>query len=557
MKERFLTTALALVALTACAQAKIDLTVNMKNGDTIAGETTFKVAVITESLVTSVEFYVGKDLRDTDESTPYEFTIDTLQESQGELEVTFAAYTKSGESVKKTYKLKIDNGLDKGAAFHVAQGEEALTTGKWDVAIEAARRALKIDGSNNPARVVMARANLGKGALDLAEKYSEDAAAAAPDNPTVLNLVCSVQLRKAFMSLNSGTSKMEAVEGLKAALVKAAETRRKVLDMAVDSFGEVTDANRLAFCDRLIAAGRYSRVISELDDRFRKDFKNNDIVSRLLFSQIRAGRVSQAAQTLENVRKYGGADGYVYGLRACFMAYTGQTELSKEAEKEAILDDPMSIGVKTAQAYLALRRGDTKTSASVLSGLNNSEGQSPVVNYGIASLAFMVSEFDMARAKFETALLAEPALWDMLVERGNQSVWFSLRTDMDTSIDPDFTKRQRALGAAFFEAARAARPESYEALTGLALVASMEGKKEDAVRLGKAATSAAPEYAAAQWAYAAALFDAGRREEAKVAVKKAEQLDRELEGKPYPTTVSAWGYFYGKGRVPIMLPPGS
>lgn len=543
-------------AFSTSALAGVTLTPNVKNGDVVHGEFTFKVAVESESLVTSVEFYVGGDLRDTDDSTPYEFTIDTLSEAQGDFEVTMAAYNKAGESAKKTIKVKIDNGLDKGIDHQLEMGNDALTNSKWDDAIWAARVALKINATDNRARIMMARANLGKGIIDLAEKYADDAVTAEPNNPTALNLLSSVHLQKAFTTYSRGGDKAEAVATIKASLIKAAEIRRKVLDQAVDSFGAVTDANRLAYCDVLMADSRYAKVIEELEVLSRKDYKNNDVANRLLYAQIRAGRFSQAATTFENIRKYGAHDGYGFGLKACFQAYFNDTRAALESEKEAILDDPGSIGVKTAQAYLALHRADTKTAANIMNALVNAQGHSPVVNYDVSALAFMVADYDMSRLRFETALLAEPASYDMMIERANQSIWFSLRSDIQD--DADYAKRQRQLAGAFLEAALAARPESFEALTGLCTLAMLDGRKEDAMKFGKAATAAGPQYAAAQWAYCAALFDGNRRDEAKAASKKAAALDpKGLEGLPYPTSRSAWEYFFGKGRMPWIMTLGS
>ncbi|MBS1723761.1 MAG: hypothetical protein JSS66_12500 [Armatimonadetes bacterium] len=544
--------------LSSAALAKVELTANVKDGDVISGEFTFKIGVQSESLVTSVEFYVDKDLRDTDESTPYEFSIDTLKETQGAFTVTFAAYTKSGESAKKTFKLTVDNGLDKGAAFHVSKGEDALVNGKWDDAIDAARVALKIDPKNNPARIVMARANLGKGVIDLAERYADDAYSAEPKSPAVLSLVSTVNLKRAFMTMGSGGNSMESAVAIGKALKKAAEMRRTALDMMVDSFGNVTDGNRMAYCDTLLMASKYSRVAAEMEPVLRKDFRNTDVANRLIYAQIRAGRFTQALQSLENIRKYGSPDGFSFALRACLMSYLGDKPKATEAEKEAILDDPTGLGVKTAQAYLALRGSELKAATSILTSLANQEGHNPVVNYDICALAFVVTDFDQSRIRFETAMLAEPASYDTLVERGNQAVYFSLRDDMNTDNDPDYAKRQRALARAFFEAAQAAKPESFEAMTGLCALALLDGRKADAVSLGRAATAAAPEYAAAQWAYAAAQFDANLREDAKESVRKAEKIDPEgLSGKPYPTGRTAWEYFFNKGRIPLLITPGS
>ncbi|MBS1712958.1 MAG: hypothetical protein JST30_01335 [Armatimonadetes bacterium] len=558
MRTRIVPTLLFAGTLSTTAFAGITLSPNVKDGDKISGEYTFRIGVTSDSLVTSVEFYVGKDLRDTDESTPYEFTVDTLTEPQGEFEVTFAAFNKAGESVKRTVKVTIDNGLNAGIGAHLDKARDAVAQGNWDEAIAAAKVALKIDANSNPARLLMARANVGKGVFDMAEKYVGDVLASSPNDAEALSVASTVYLRKAFATAAAGGDQMSAATAMNDALLKATTYRRAALDHVVDSIGTIDDSNRMAKMDALIGAGAYSRVISELDPIFKKDFRNNDVANRLIYSQIRAGRFSQAVQAIENVKKYGSADGYGYALRSCLKAYFGETAEALDAEKEAILDDPTGLGVKTAQAYLALRRADTKTAANILTSLANAEGQDPVINYDICALAFMASDFDQSRTRFETALLAEPAAYDVLVERANQAVYFSLRTDMEK--DPDYAKRQRLLAKGYLDAALGGKPGSFEALTGLSIVALMDGRSADAIKMGRAAVAAGPDYAPAHWAYAAALFtQTGEtaRDLAKEEVKKAETLDpNNLEGKSYPNARTAWEYFFGKGRIPWLIAPG-
>jgi len=148
----------------------VEISLNVKDGDTISGEVRFRATVKSDALVNQVEFYVGDDLRDTKSSVPYEFKLDTLDPNQaeGDIKLTFAAYTTSGDSAKKTLKLKIDNALGKGADFYVQQGQDLVTVGKFDEAITAARIALKVKPTENGAKLVMARAYLGKGVLDSA-----------------------------------------------------------------------------------------------------------------------------------------------------------------------------------------------------------------------------------------------------------------------------------------------------------------------------------------------------------------------------------------------------
>ena len=70
----------SIIALLLIAPAKVDLNVNLKNGEILSGTRSFRVMVQADDPINQVEFYVGDELRDTDSSTPYEFKLDTIEE---------------------------------------------------------------------------------------------------------------------------------------------------------------------------------------------------------------------------------------------------------------------------------------------------------------------------------------------------------------------------------------------------------------------------------------------------------------------------------------------
>src|SRR5688572_11023855 len=129
--------ALALIA----TQAKVQLNVNVKDGDVVTGERVFRVLVTANDPITQVEFYMGDELRETDTSTPYEFKIDSLAEKEGTMRLKFSAYTTKGDSASKVVSVSIDNLTSKGAQFHVDRAREMLALSKWDDAILATRIA--------------------------------------------------------------------------------------------------------------------------------------------------------------------------------------------------------------------------------------------------------------------------------------------------------------------------------------------------------------------------------------------------------------------------------
>src|SRR5436309_960972 len=94
-------------AMLAFPVQKLDISVNVKPQESISGIRQFHIAVTSDDPVTQVEFYVGSELRDSDSSVPYEFKLDTIEEKDGDLQLTFAVYTTKGDSSKKVIKVKI------------------------------------------------------------------------------------------------------------------------------------------------------------------------------------------------------------------------------------------------------------------------------------------------------------------------------------------------------------------------------------------------------------------------------------------------------------------
>lgn len=549
---RFLLALSAFATVVAAqAQVKLNVTANAKDG-VLRGEAVFTVTVESKDLVTQVEFYMGEDLRDSDTSTPYEFRIDTLAETEGPLDVRFVAYTENGERGEAKLKLRIDNELGKGADFHVAKGREALTDSKWDEAILCGRVALKAKPGYAPARLVMARANFGKGVFDAAQKFAEDVIAGEPENLEALDLLSAINLKRAFVTFARSSDAAESVNLVKAAMRQAAESRGKSLAARLESMRPVADGNRVAFAELAIQAGRFSLAIEALNPAYRADTREPKYAGRLAYAQLRAGRTRDAYATLQQHMKGGAADGATNALMAVFSELRGEGQKAFEFEREAILagsGDPM---VRTAQAWLALRRANSAALGRLAAELAKEQGERPEANYYLTAAYNQAGDLASSGDAFERAVLAEPAAYDLYIERANQSLALTIRPGASA----DDKKNQYAVARAFFEAAQAAKPESFEALTGLALVSVFEGKAAEAVRSALAAVAAGPEYPAARYALAAAYGPANSAQAAK-ALAEAGKLDpANLEGRSIPNAVEAWRYFSRYGRMPFLAAPG-
>lgn len=535
----------------ALASAGISLVPNIKSGQTVAGELKVTATVESDSLVTSVEFYVGDDLRATDNSTPYEFTLDTLGLDDGNVKLVIAAYNEKGESAKATINLTVDNEIAKGADYLAEKSQAASDVANWTDAIRFGRAAVKSDAGSVAAKLALARAYFGSGQFDRAQQHAEDAATAEPSNRRAKDLLSAIHLKRAFSTLDRG-DRNETFSIIRSAFGAAAKSRIESLSAAADAFGTVDDTNRIAYIDALLDAGRYSLVISELRSRFRAEPSNNQIANRLMFAQIRSGRIMDAAQTMKDVQRFGSFDGEGQALRAILLLYAGEDTAAAEAEKDALLDAPDSLVVATARTWMSLRRNDLAAARSLATGLAATQGQHPIVNSALCSLYWRTGDYEKSREAFETAVLAEPANVDLYIERANQAIEFGLRSD----VTGDDQKYQFKLADSYFDAALTAKPDSFQALTGKALALAMLKDTAGALKNATAASKAGPGYGAAQYTLAAILFDLNQNTEAKNALKAAEAADvRVLAGRPIPKVLDAWRYFAGTGRLPLVARP--
>lgn len=557
-------------------------------GATVAGEVKFTVKVVANNPVNNVEFYVGDDIRDTDGSTPYEFKVDTLSEKDGPLKVSFIAYTAEGEQGKKSLTVSVDNGTSKGVEWNVEQGNEMLALSKWDDAIRFGRVALKIDSNHKGAKLMMARAYRGKGVLDQAQKFAEDALTIDANYLEAADLLSVINLERAFATFNRGGDRNETLGIIRVALKQAVESRRKVLDSMLDRMGSPTDANRMAYADLAIRAGRYSAAISALSGSIRKDPANSALANRLAYAQIRAGRLADAQATLNENARANATDAFGYALTAILATYRGDDAAADAAMREAILSEPDNVGVQTAQAYIALKKGRMSVLGSLAANLAKNEGQRSEVHYYLATLYNATQRYVEGRKAFERAVLAEPTNYDMYVQRGNEA----LAIVALGSVDDAERKYQVQVARTFYDTALIAKPESAEALSAIALTDILIGNNAEAASFARAAVQASPGYAPAH--FTKAMVDSVMEADLKAraerirnsatggiptaeqraeiarltneanaygksaadAMNLAMKLDAaNLSGRKIPTSMEVFSYFMRHFRMPLLSVP--
>lgn len=555
-----------LLTTAAASMAAITMTVNVKDGQTISGDFKFEVRVQSSVLVNSVEFYLDDDLRSTDESTPYEFTIDTLVEKEGKVTATFAAYNTNGESVKKSFNLVIDNDLGKGIQFHIDAANEQTRVGNYRDAIQSARKALKIDKNNNEARMAMARANYAAQIYDIAQKFAEDVVISDPDNADAKALLAAINLKRAFGARGSNQAETNKLIG--EALKAAASAQRDIIIAQSQAVPEpAAGESIIPWIDAQLKARRFTAVAAKLRPDFEKNIDDPALANRFIYALLNSGRIEEAIKSVNIVDKYGSPDAYSYALKAAALQLVGETVASEAAEKEVLLEDPTGALTKFLQAHLSIARKRSNLLPGFVRELEATHPDAAILNYYKSTQSFFSQNYDQAVTDFETGLLANPASPALLVERGNQV----LESLFSSNLNDEARKERAQLARSYFEAALTAQPDSFEALNAVAIANLALGATEEAISYAKAAVAAGPEYGGAYFTLAGALRqaqveaaqDINKREiandyrnQSQAALDRAGQLDKRLKNQFAPAARAAWLYAYGEGRIPVLpIPP--
>jgi predicted Zn-dependent protease len=466
---------------------------------------------------------------------------------------------------------------------------------------------------------VLARAYLGKGDFAKAQKYAEDAVEDDPNNPQAQDLLSGINLQVAFRTVTSaGGDRKETLSTIKDALTNAIQARHKVLDAAVDKAGQPTDSTLAAWADTVIRAGRYNLVIPPLRDAFERDSSNTAVADRLAYAYLRTGRNLDAANVLNELVKRGAPSAFSYAALAIARAELGDVAGSDDAIKQALLSDPDDLSVIAAQAYIALKYVRYRVGSQVTFNLNYDDltGKDlPAKQESRATLQTLVGqldrahgawtetlyfkqatnnklgEFPAAQKAFQAAVLAEPANYDAYIEEGNRA----LASTQLSNLDADSKTQALDYAEIMYGAALEARPSSAQALSGLAVVSTIQGKLDDAIKWGEAAVKANSDYAAGYLSLGTAYnlastamrkqadatraksraggLDAAERQNLELQARKMEDqsanyarsardagakasaIDKRLDGQQLTAAYAAWRYFSAGGRTPVLPQP--
>ncbi len=529
------TACFALLILPAAAQAALTLSVDAKNGDSISGDHKFVVRVQSNAVVTNVEFYVNGELISTDDSQPYEFDLDTLRYDDGPVKTRFAGYDRAGGRAASELTLIVDNKLGLGAAHHVAEGEQALTDGKWAEALTAGRTALRIEPASTPARLLMARAHNALKRADLAQKFAEDVLAVEPGNSAALALVTALSLDRAMSTFTSRLTTQATADSLARSLQRAASAARAAGEAKLEG------ATGLARARALYSLGRAQDAADLLD---RADAPQNDesLLVRAL-ARLATGERSRALSSLNSLTPSAA------GLAAAALASADATDASR-LERASVQIALTGLPELSARARLALERGDLAGHTAITTIMKQAHPAAAETALNEAISLFGQRQYEPAQEAIKRGILADPGRADLYIERGAQTIAFLISSNL---MGPE-RLIQLSLAEGFANAALEAEPGSTPAAALKALIFVFRGTPSEAAAWLEKAQAGRP-YASGFVIAAAAELQSRRNAEARDFMARAARLDPKVNERLLPTPVTAFQHFYRSGRLPRVVLP--
>lgn len=540
-----------ILAAMLLSRPAIEMSVDAASGDVISGVHEFTVTVgETKGFISQVEFYVNHELRDSATGVPYRFKLDTIGEEEGPIDLEWRVYTTQSETAKKTISVKIDNDLSKGPEPHVAKAKSLLTDGKFDDAIVEARVALKAKKGFNPARVVLSRAYMAKGVFDRAQKFAEDAVGDEPDNAEALQLLAAIDIERANQTYTREGGD-DAAGTIRDALKSAIELTAKVQQARLDAIPQGDD-NALIFADEAIRSSRYTVALQTLNPANRAKPGQAAIVNRIGYCLVRLGRYREALTALAGLDRLGHLDGYSYTLVAVINQLLGDQDSARAMIKEAVQNDPTADYVLAAQAAIAYRAARYQVFDDLVNQLAQVAPKREETLLLQSTSGNINGRYDESKAAFLDAIRKDPTFADAYVIEGVVGLQLGALGKLEKS-EAD---KQFAGAELMFRTALVARPQSAEALSGLALALLFQDKKDEAIRFAQAAVTTSPSYAAGYYVLAGAFKAATRYTEAQKAMDDGGKFDtRGMAGRQPPAPADALKYLVLGGRTPLILPP--
>ncbi len=385
---------------------------------------------------------------------------------------------------------KADDPLERAAA--------AVRQGKVDEALGLIREAAKAHPEWPTPRLILARMLLKADQAALARRALEQAAAEAPDDPSVYLTFASIALSDGRLN----DALLNAERGLAAlkAHPLAADRSRTVVTEANAALASVAEARQdwAAARDYLLAW-------------LEADAKNGPARQRLGRALFELGKADEAFRQLQQAA----ADDPKLDPAAVSMGLLSSQkgDAAKAAEwfDHARKADPKSVAARLGYARWLLERGRTEEAQPLADEAEALAPGSKDVQRLRGLLAWHRRDFVAAERAFESLHRDAPA---------DVAAADLLARSLIEQDEP--AKKQRALQLALANARQA--PKSAEVLATLGRAHYRHGHLDEAERLLRAATSGGQASADTAYFLARVLADRGRKDEARAILQKVTAL---------------------------------
>jgi tetratricopeptide (TPR) repeat protein len=319
----------------------------MADGSKVSDTTTItaKVTPDKDIGIEKVEFAVDDKLRITDQSTPYSFDIDTLEEKEGEHVITATAFDAKGQTARAKLTITIDNELDKGADVHADTALAALKEGEVEKATRYSRRALKIDAANFKAARALAGIYKASGDLNKAVATLDKAEMPARE----------IEARKELVALHiAKADEAGSTEEFLTECIAAGEIWKKVSDLRIQdaAAAEKSPQGALALGDAHFAAHDYAAAIRAYQNTGNVETAPREALGRQVLAQIRLGKYKEATAFLAQIVRADRADDSTPVLQSMLALIDHQFTKARELVEDGV--DTGSLPAMVARIYADL-----------------------------------------------------------------------------------------------------------------------------------------------------------------------------------------------------------
>jgi tetratricopeptide (TPR) repeat protein len=434
-----------------------------------------------------VEFWFNGHLMGTDTSTPYTWVWDTLPLAEGEHVVTVRATDMNDRVLSTEVRYVVRNDLSRGGAYYLERAREHLSSQRWEDALKAARRAVRLLPDDGQAHHLLAQAWLGTSQWSKAVESAEQAAKRLP-SPDTLATLAQAHLQVAF------------------AQTVDQEKRFASLQAAVDSAvraGDMRLSHTRSSAERARALAQLGRL-EEAAETYLQAGSTADNLLAAARCYLLAGRW-QDADRMCNLAERRAADKTTIGVyRALAQALRGRNVEARQRLEQL----SQTALVTMARANVALRERKPSEAIRILLPLRTQGTVSDVVDTLIMTALAETRDFARAEDHFRDALLRNPLNWLALAQKGYETL----------AVGSTATARR------YFELAARIRPDDAWVLCGQALCAEDRSR---AVQLAQQAAKQAPDNPWTLVVLSSVQWRAGQLDEAMRHIERARNLDRD------------------------------